>query len=635
MIDPSGHMRFLFGFSYYPHPSLDIKVWIEAHLARLRQVGIQIDGFPLTLNPPGHQLYWPQLDNLWHKKDATLLTMYEKLLETLENYDIFVNWNGINVHPELVRQLPTFNVYACFDDPEASNMLSKPVAWAYDLVLVGNIAELDAYRSWGIREVRHWPLGFFATDYDPTLTAEKILSGNRDIDISLLCEREMHYRAERIERFVSAFPNGTYYGKGWPNGFLPEQQKVPLYQRTKIGPNFHNSTGPINFRTFILPANGVMQICDNRSHLAELFELDKEAVGFDTVDEAIELTRYYLAHDEERRRIAAAGWQRAVRDYNEVAIFRLLQTYVGQAMNDRENRREENGRACIQPRIETPEHSKDSEEALPHRLVWNERRVAAFWNFIAQSEAHQADYFAKQVGTGIVNFLRHLAPLEGRILDYGCGPGYLTESLLASGIPCEGCDYSNATVAKINQKFSSFPLWGGARHVTGTTLPYPDNTFDLILCLETIEHVLDSQLHSMLKELHRILKPETGLLFITTPNDENLDSFTVFCPECGSVFHRYQHLRSFTGKALEQLMQKHNFKTNLCNITLFNSFQRPDYLNTNEGEMHRNHSFIERVRRLLHRCGIHRQQCFHGLNENNRFTQLLGHGCHLFWIGSK
>jgi hypothetical protein len=72
----------------------------------------------------------------------------------------------------------------------------------------------------------------------------------------------------------------------------------------------------------------VLQICDNKSHLAKLYEINKEAVGFDTIAEAIELCRYYLEHDRERREIAAAGWKRAIRDYNETATFQLIEKYV-------------------------------------------------------------------------------------------------------------------------------------------------------------------------------------------------------------------------------------------------------------------------------------------------------------------
>jgi spore maturation protein CgeB len=321
--------KILLGYSYYRYP-VDIDLWVNSWLARLRRNGINVEGFCLTLSPPGPRLSWPQLDSMWRHGNLELLNMYEKLAIGLEDYDVFVNWNGINLHPAFVEQLPTFNVYGCFDDPESSMDLSFPVAWAYDLCMVGNIAELETYRSWGIRQVRYWPIGFMNDDYDPRLTRYDILSVDRDVDVTLLCERLSQYRKNRIDCITKAFPDGAFYGRGWPKGFLPEDQRVPLLQRTRIGINIHNSTGPINFRTFYLPANGVMQICDNKSHLGEIFELGKEVMGYDTIEEAIELCRYYLAHEEQRRQIAAAGWKRTLRDYNEVESFKRLETCINE-----------------------------------------------------------------------------------------------------------------------------------------------------------------------------------------------------------------------------------------------------------------------------------------------------------------
>ena len=81
---------------------------------------------------------------------------------------------------------------------------------------------------------------------------------------------------------------------------------------------------PINTRLFYLPANGVLQICDNKSHLGKVFEIGKEVVGFENINEAIELCKYYLHHEDERRIIAAEGWKRAMREYNEVEVFKRL-----------------------------------------------------------------------------------------------------------------------------------------------------------------------------------------------------------------------------------------------------------------------------------------------------------------------
>lgn len=322
-------LRILLGYSHYPY-HFNVGEWVAAWLGRLRAQGIQVDGYCLTLKPPGPWLEWRELDARWRRGDPELLGFYENLARRLQNYDVLVNWNGINLHPEFVCQLPTFNVFACFDDPESSENLSRPVAAAYDLALVGNAAEVETYRTWGVREARFWPMGFHTEDYDPALTCEAILRDDREVDVALLCERATPWRAERLDRFAAAFPQGVFRGRGWPQGFLPEEQRLPLYRRTKIGVNFHNSTGPINFRTYILPANGVMQLCDNKSHLGKIYELNKEVVGFDTVDEAIELCRYYLAHEAERRQIAAAGWVRAHRDYHELAVCQRLVDCVQQ-----------------------------------------------------------------------------------------------------------------------------------------------------------------------------------------------------------------------------------------------------------------------------------------------------------------
>lgn len=322
-------MNILLGHVYAEYSSNSTEK-IAAWVRRLNESGFNVDSFSLSHKSDHPIIYWPDLDRQWKTGNRQLLTFYELLARKLEDYHVFLNFNGINLHPDFVQQLPTFNVYACFDDPESSEKLSKPVAWAYDLSMVGNIAEVDAYRKWGVHNVKFWPLGFRFEDYQPALSLEQILHGNRSNDLVLLCEKLTAWRRNRLEKYAEQFPQGEYWGLGWPNGFLSEDKRVPLLQCSKIGVNIHNSTGPINFRTYYLPANGVMQICDNKSFLGKLFVINKEVVGFDTIDEAIELTRYYINHDEERRQIAAAGWQRAIADYNEIEVFQRLVNAVNE-----------------------------------------------------------------------------------------------------------------------------------------------------------------------------------------------------------------------------------------------------------------------------------------------------------------
>jgi hypothetical protein len=314
-------VKVLHGYPYFQSPASDAEQLSLQLVALLRQNGYEVEAFCLTLNPPGPHLTFRELDARWRRGDHELLSMYERLEERLEGFDVLLNGSGINLHPEFVERLGVFTVFQCFDDPESSAILSKPVAAAYDLCLVGNVAEVETYRSWGVEHAEWVPMGMLPGTYDPSLREEDILEGRRDIDLLMLIDRLSPPRRARMDQMARAFPDGHFYGRGWPRGYLPVGDDVAMLRRTKIGPNFHNSTGPINARLFQLPANGVMQICDNKSRLGTVYELDKEVVGFDTVEECIDLCRYYLAHDRQRREIAARGWRRVLRDYNEVAAF--------------------------------------------------------------------------------------------------------------------------------------------------------------------------------------------------------------------------------------------------------------------------------------------------------------------------
>ena len=64
----------------------------------------------------------------------------------------------------------------------------------------------------------------------------------------------------------------------------------------------------------------------------KIFELNKEVIGFDSVEEAIDQTRYFLSHDNERIEIAIAGWKRALKDYNEIAVFKLAEKYINEVI---------------------------------------------------------------------------------------------------------------------------------------------------------------------------------------------------------------------------------------------------------------------------------------------------------------
>jgi spore maturation protein CgeB len=105
---------------------------------------------------------------------------------------------------------------------------------------------------------------------------------------------------------------------------LSPEEYIKIFNATDININLHSSTERdgiepygdfVNPRTFELAATGAFQLVDSRSLLPEVFTPGKEIVTFDTVAELREKMEYYRAHPAERRAIADAGRERALREH--------------------------------------------------------------------------------------------------------------------------------------------------------------------------------------------------------------------------------------------------------------------------------------------------------------------------------
>jgi len=207
-----------------------------------------------------------------------------------------------------------------------------------------------------------------------------------------------------------------------------------------------------------------------------------------------------------------------------------------------------------------------------HYLDWSEQQIEDFWNFTANWPAHHVDYFTRQVGKGVIRFARTLMPFTQEVVDFGCGKGDLIECLLADGIPCMGVDSSAGSVDFVNARFQGRVGWKGAIPTSGGRTPMPDGSAGTLFFVETIEHLPPEVLREVLRELRRLLKPGEGRLFVTTPDDELLAREQVFCPACHSVFHRYQHVATFSKTTLAQTLEAMGFTTIACDTTDFGRY---------------------------------------------------------------
>jgi len=102
-----------------------------------------------------------------------------------------------------------------------------------------------------------------------------------------------------------------------------------------------------------------------------------------------------------------------------------------------------------------------------------------------------------------------------RILDAGCGDARFLKELQECGnYELHGSDYSEQAVA-----FARL-LINGVRFSTNDLTKrteYPDNHFDVIFLIETLEHIIPEEIPNLMRELRRILKPG-GELIITVPS---------------------------------------------------------------------------------------------------------------------
>ena len=102
----------------------------------------------------------------------------------------------------------------------------------------------------------------------------------------------------------------------------------------------------------------------------------------------------------------------------------------------------------------------------------------------------------------------------GKILDIGCGRGFLLRKLsqiARSGTKFFGLDISSKLCQIAQENNPEARIIRGDAEV----MPYPENSFDFVFMTEALEHMLDY--HKALSEVRRVLKPG-GIFIVTVPN---------------------------------------------------------------------------------------------------------------------
>ncbi|MEP6811358.1 MAG: class I SAM-dependent methyltransferase [Actinomycetota bacterium] len=108
---------------------------------------------------------------------------------------------------------------------------------------------------------------------------------------------------------------------------------------------------------------------------------------------------------------------------------------------------------------------------------------------------------------------KQLGDIRGlRVLEIGCGPGAFARYLVEQGADVTAADFSPAAV-----ELTDGLIAGRGRSLVADiqNIPFEDESFDLVVSLETLEHVPDPD--RGLAELVRVTR-RGGRLIVTTPN---------------------------------------------------------------------------------------------------------------------
>lgn len=129
-------------------------------------------------------------------------------------------------------------------------------------------------------------------------------------------------REEALDRVFREFPN-FYYGQQL------FQHAARKYAESKIVFNIAMKED-VNMRCFETLATGSFLLTDWVPSIDELFEDGKHLVLYRSMDEAIDKAKYYIAHDEEREKIAQAGYEHVIKNHTiQHRVNRIMSEFLG------------------------------------------------------------------------------------------------------------------------------------------------------------------------------------------------------------------------------------------------------------------------------------------------------------------
>jgi spore maturation protein CgeB len=230
--------------------------------------------------------------------------------------------------------------------------LRRTIRW-YDLHITSNLWNVDEFRAAGFPRVVHMELAANPAVRDPGIVpeAERAALGG---PVGFIGHWEP-VTERRILHLLRHDVPTKVYGGGWDDAGAPSELAGAVQYRLVNGDEYARAivSFDVNLgivskwnrnhtasRTFQIPALGGFLLHERNEVVTQYFNEGVEAEFFDSDDEMLEKCKHYLAHPEERRRIAEAGRRRCVESgYFEPDRIREIVPALEEILRERRERR--------------------------------------------------------------------------------------------------------------------------------------------------------------------------------------------------------------------------------------------------------------------------------------------------------
>lgn len=261
----------------------------------------------------------------------------EKILQAqvrLSNPDITYVQNVLPITPALLGRLKrsTQKLFVA--------QISYPIndtidLTQYDLLITPNVPFITQFKKQGL------PVEFLALGFEKSIL-NQLKQGSKQYNTVFIGGFSAHHRQgnELLGTVAKTTPidcwgYGTenleqnspildrYHGPAWGLEMfnILRQAKIAVNRHVDVAGRFAG-----NMRLYEATGVGTLLITDMKENLPELFEIGREVETYQSPEELVDKINYYLTHDMERQKIAAAGQARTLKDHTYQVRMKQLDT---------------------------------------------------------------------------------------------------------------------------------------------------------------------------------------------------------------------------------------------------------------------------------------------------------------------